>query len=514
MPVTFKDLRDNNTIRDDFLNLTESQRELAFSQMEAPEGFTPEQTDLLKIKILSLPTKRGTNKIPDAPLAWKQVPAEALKNILPSTIEMGKNIWQTVAHPIKTVDTLEGVVVGAIEKLIPGEQKGEQSFNMAVNFFKERYGSVNGLKKTMAKDPAGFLADLAGLASVVGGGARIAQLPKITKAASIVSKADPASLLTKGIGKAVEGAPSQLSFIKTALKVPRKTPSKRIHQLAEEFLKKGHLNTKTVIRYGNEIKELQKSIANRVDSLTKAGKKIETSKFVNAIDDLKKSYEGFTLSPDKARNIKQLDRIKKKLMESGNEFLTPTEVQRSKVLFNKDYVPDVGSRSGAVTKAARDAIRKTAKTELERIDVEVFGALDKKHPGLLKIMNENEGIKIELKKIVEARVKAIHDSPTIKGKGLVTGGIAAAGAGLISGIGVLPGLAFAALTIVVGKVLADPRLNVTIARLLNRIDQARKLTGKTVKALSPASQAAFQTGRIERELKTRNPRLSIQNQRR
>lgn len=93
-------------------------------------------------------------------------------NILPSTGALLENTWEAVSHPKQTAKALAGVAVGGVEKLIPGEQEQEKNFDAVTSFFKDRYGSLEGLKQTLVNDPVGFALDLASVAGAVKGGLR------------------------------------------------------------------------------------------------------------------------------------------------------------------------------------------------------------------------------------------------------------------------------------------------------------------------------------------------------
>ena len=103
-------------------------------------------------------------------------------------------------HPFQTAKGLGGIAAGAFQKLIPGEQSSEKNVDALLDFVKERYGGWENIKGTVAKDPAGFLADVAGLA--MGGGGLAAKAAgtagKLGSVASKVGKAgrvvDPARL--------------------------------------------------------------------------------------------------------------------------------------------------------------------------------------------------------------------------------------------------------------------------------------------------------------------------------
>ena len=460
-------------------------------------------------KIMSTPVK-GEN---DLPITWEKIPMTALRNIPSSTVQMGKDIWSAVRHPVATEEAMENIVIGAAQKLWPGKQATEQHFDAVVTFFKERYGSVAGLKKTMATDPVGFLGDIAGLAGMFGVAAKAASASralKATQTGKILQKVatgaqnlstgfDTPQKLVKGVGNVIKGKKPVNTLTKSALKLPKNIPLDRGDELIEVFLRNNYkLDRKTLARIGNETKANQAIITKQVNKLTKQGVKVRTSDIVNSIDELSKSVKEFSLSTDQTRNLKLLDKMKLELLENNAEFLTPNQIQRSKILFSKDYVPDTRSRVGAMKARTREKLRSESMAVIEKIYPES------------KALNHTDGLKIELEKIIESRIKDMEKAATTKGKGLMTGGIATAVTGGILGglvggsataaaAGVIGGVTFTATSLVVGKIIADPRINITIAKILKKVDSARKAVGTPVTAAAPAGNILFQTGRASEE---------------
>lgn len=87
-----------------------------------------------------------------------------------NVVESGKrffgDIAQAVAHPVDTAKAVGGLAAGAVEMAIPGEQGQEQNVRALVDFYVDRYGGLENVKKTLYEDPVGALADFA---TLVGG---------------------------------------------------------------------------------------------------------------------------------------------------------------------------------------------------------------------------------------------------------------------------------------------------------------------------------------------------------
>jgi hypothetical protein len=126
---------------------------------------------------------------------------KTIDNVIPSTARLVGGIADALFHPIRTVKGVASVAAGGVEKLIPGEQAEEQSFDALTDFYKERYGSVDQFLTTLQEDPAGVAADASALfggagAALRGAGA-IAKAENITRvgqaASSLAQKANPIS---------------------------------------------------------------------------------------------------------------------------------------------------------------------------------------------------------------------------------------------------------------------------------------------------------------------------------
>lgn len=142
------------------------------------------------------------------PLAWSDVPVEAVKSFGPSVANMVGDIYQAVTNPVQTGKAVLDLGAGALQNILPerlvqmvGEDKPSREVASKVGqYYADRYGSAEGAKQAIAKDPAGVMADLS---TVLTGGA---MLP--TRAAHALSTAaravDPLMLAAKGLGKTAE----------------------------------------------------------------------------------------------------------------------------------------------------------------------------------------------------------------------------------------------------------------------------------------------------------------------
>lgn len=156
---------------------------------------------------------------PAATPSWSSVPGQALANLPKSAGGFVSGIAQAVRHPLDTGMNVLDVAAGALHNALPASVSSfidahDPTPNAAANtaravqtadatgqFFKNRYGSVDGLKTTLATDPVGALSDAATV--LTGGGALASKLPmlaKAGKAAQVAGEvANPVNLAAQGV---------------------------------------------------------------------------------------------------------------------------------------------------------------------------------------------------------------------------------------------------------------------------------------------------------------------------
>lgn len=112
--------------------------------------------------------------------SWLDVPVEAVTNVVPSAINLASGIYEAVTNPVQTAKGIVDIGAGALQNVLPQGvvdfvnrfDKNPEARNRAIaaadavgGFYKDRYGSEEAFKKTMATDPVGFAADLSTLLS-------------------------------------------------------------------------------------------------------------------------------------------------------------------------------------------------------------------------------------------------------------------------------------------------------------------------------------------------------------
>lgn len=164
----------------------------SFKGQQPPSDTTQTQQKSSGVLFPSSPTDTGL-----------EAGKKALGNLPGSIYNAGKSLFEAGSHPIQTLKGLGSVALGGVEKLIPGQQGNEQSFDAVVDSFKQRYGSLEALQKTATEDPFGFGSDVVALFSGIGGalkgGLRAGTIDatRATEAAKIATETVPKTGLAK-----------------------------------------------------------------------------------------------------------------------------------------------------------------------------------------------------------------------------------------------------------------------------------------------------------------------------
>jgi len=178
-------------------------------------------------KFLDKPISPSTPTITDLTLAaapgWADVPGQAWGNAPESAKQFASDIWQMISHPIETGTALVDLSKGIASKVVPGLELDESSADAFGQFIVDRYGGDEGdvfagLRRTLANDPVGALADLS--AAATGGGMAVAKggmmagkvagtagqaIARGGEAVADVAKfADPAYTAVRGAGEAAK----------------------------------------------------------------------------------------------------------------------------------------------------------------------------------------------------------------------------------------------------------------------------------------------------------------------
>lgn len=117
-------------------------------------------------------------------LSASQVITGAVKNTPRSAMNLVNDYAQAILNPIDTADTMLDLAAGGISRGIEAvagdqswlpENKATATADAVGNFYKDRYGSWEGVKRSIANDPVGVLADIS--VPLTGGGSALARAP-------------------------------------------------------------------------------------------------------------------------------------------------------------------------------------------------------------------------------------------------------------------------------------------------------------------------------------------------
>ena len=323
------------------------------------------------------------------PMRWAEANQNAIKNLPESTFNVVKNTADAVLHPIDTAQTALNMGNAALQRVLPESvnqvmhkvaeyvpgsnataeesPKSDKNLQAAMDFYKNRYGSLEGFKEAWSKDPAGILADASTVLSL--GGSAASKIPQIAKAGERVSDlarmVDPMSVASKAGGafggfvgnrladvvgmttgagsaavkKAFEagkvGGDKAEAFVrnlrgdadisdvvgdaKTALKNMRKTRGDAYRQGMT-----GITSDKTILDYS----PINQALAGIADSGTFKGQVIKPST-TQVIGDLQESIDGWgNLNPAEFHTPEGLDALKQKIADIRETTAPNTNARR------------------------------------------------------------------------------------------------------------------------------------------------------------------------------------------
>jgi hypothetical protein len=161
-------------------------------EIELPDGTVVEfpdgtSNDVMKSALAKRFAPAGaTQPTQTTSRSWSDVPMEALQNAPSSAAKFASDIVQPILHPIETVKGIANIGYGLASKTAgalgaqqdPQEKAQDEATVDAIGgFIRDRYGSMDALKKTLATDPVGALGDAS---LVLSGGGAAARLPGAT----------------------------------------------------------------------------------------------------------------------------------------------------------------------------------------------------------------------------------------------------------------------------------------------------------------------------------------------
>lgn len=346
-------------------------------------------------------------------------------NVAKSGADFVKNTAEAIIHPVQTVKSIGSLAAGGVEKLIPGQQSHEGAFDGLINFYKQRYGGWDNIKKTLYEDPVGVAADVATFAGGVEGAAKLGTLSKlgdfskVAETASTVSKfTDPLQAVTT-IPKAVlpESSLSKLAqkIYGSALKPSTTlTETERAKVLLTGLREGIPVTSKGAAELGRRLDVLNNEIGNVIKAGREAGDTVSTAKITSFLDDVEKE---FGLTANGRERIAEIQKIRENFLGQFGESI-PTDIaqqikQNTYRVLKKSY----GEMKGVAIESEK-AIARGIKTSLVEKYPELAG------------LNARDSALIQLDKALERAVSRI-DNRDIVGLGTTVAATANPMAGIL-----------------------------------------------------------------------------------
>jgi hypothetical protein len=322
---------------------------------------------------------------------WGEVGMEAVANIPSSAKRLAGDIYQAVRHPIETGKSVVGLARGVAQKAIPGEQAQEKYADAMGEFIKERYGGEEELKRTIAEDPVGALADLAMVFTVAGGtlktAGKVRGLEKAAKTGEVISKigtaAEPLSLAAKaGVG-ALKGVPKFVPerIYETVAKIPPtkfKNPKDRIRAVRTALDEGIPPTQRGVDLLWEKVGVIEDKVANIIGK--SPDEPIQTGDIARALNDVRKDWAD---DPFARQFLDEIDALEVEFLRGKGKTITAKNAQKMKKraykTIRKAYDKELTSVGEDARMAVADGTLKELKTlfpELGELGVEEGKLLD------------------------------------------------------------------------------------------------------------------------------------------
>jgi len=420
----------------------------------------------------------------EGPISFKDALVQGAKNIPSNLVDTGMQMINPLLHPIDTAKGLYNVASGGVQKLIPGEQGDEQYADAVGQMFKDRYGSWDNFKKTLAKDPTGIMMDL----STVFGGSGAAlkavslmgKLEKTAKVSSALLKAskytDPVALAGKAgapLERVIRNKTSQYAptLYESALKIPPAIPNDIREQAVRTGIEGGYLPTeKGLAKLQRDIGGVNAEIARTIKDGANLGSVVDMNNVVTRIDQLKEFYKDY---PRAKKYLEELDNIKNDVLGENPGTVSLDKAQRMKqrvYAINRKHYGEMKS----VEVEADKALARGLKEEI----VNQFPVLGK--------LNAKDSALINLEEVLERAVNRTRNYDILR-----MGDTIMSVAGATAGGPVGMGAAFIA-----KRIIESPTVKAKVAIALNKA--SKKATFAERSALkTPLHDIVFQLGRAK-----------------
>jgi len=138
------------------------------------------------------------------PQAWSDVATQAYTNVPESALNFAKGLYDSITNPKQTLSSISDLMQAGLSKVVPESMidpnakpavaRGKVAGQAMAEHFKERYGSAEGFKQALSKDPIGVASDISTVLSMGSGGmgglAKVAEIGGATKVAPVLRAAE------------------------------------------------------------------------------------------------------------------------------------------------------------------------------------------------------------------------------------------------------------------------------------------------------------------------------------
>jgi hypothetical protein len=110
------------------------------------------------------------NAPPPEGKAWSDVATQAYTNAPQSALNFAKGLYESITNPKQTLSSISDLMQAGLSKVIPESMidpnaqpaigRGKIAGEAMAEHFKERYGSAEGFKEALSKDPVGVASDI------------------------------------------------------------------------------------------------------------------------------------------------------------------------------------------------------------------------------------------------------------------------------------------------------------------------------------------------------------------
>jgi hypothetical protein len=144
------------------------------------------------------------NTAPPEGKSWADVATQAYANAPQSALNFATGLYESITNPKQTLSSISDLMQAGLSKVVPESMidpnakpaigRGKVAGQAMAEHFKERYGSAEGFKEALAKDPVGVASDISTVLSMGSGGmgglAKVAEIGGATKVAPVLRAAE------------------------------------------------------------------------------------------------------------------------------------------------------------------------------------------------------------------------------------------------------------------------------------------------------------------------------------